>query len=64
MAKHQSIEVTNMSMYTYLTRYPNSLLRELINGYATCIELGIPESRLQEAIEEAHKLLFDRGVAD
>ena len=53
-----------MSMYTYLTRYPNSLLRELIYGYATCIELGIPESRLQEAIEEAHKLLFDRGVAD
>ena len=53
-----------MSMYTYLTRYPNSLLRELIDGYATCIELGISESRLQEAIEEAHEILFERGASD
>ena len=51
-------------MYAYLTRFPNILLREFIDGYVLCESLGIPESRNEEAYEQAHQLLFDRGCAD
>lgn len=49
-----------MTMYTYLTRYSNKQLKELLDGYLCVEHLGIPLARSEEAYEQATQLLFDR----
>ena len=49
-----------MTMYTYLTRYSNKQLKELLDGYLCVEHLGIPLARSEEAYEQATQILFDR----